>query len=83
MSANLYWEPTQRKKHDINVGAPSSFMDTLGRVFGRRTPTLGMGDIVKLETLRDATEIPEWASVYAELIDAIEKCGEIQISAEY
>ena len=56
MSANLYWEPVQRKKHDMNVGAPQSFMDTMQRVFGSRTPRLSEQDAIKLETLRDATD---------------------------
>ena len=81
MSASLFWEPVERRKNAISIGWPSSFMDQLNRVFGSRTPLLRPSDIEKLIALRDVGE--DYNEAYAQLIDAIEKVGEIQISAEY
>ena len=83
MSANIYYEPTKRKKVDVPTMAPSSFMGTLERVFGQRTPKLNIESQPKLEALRDACEDEGTRKCYQVLIDGVERFDEIQLSAEY
>ncbi len=81
MSANLYWEPVERRKNSISTTASSSFMEKMRKVFGSETPSLDVGDLQKLETLRDLDD--GYQEAFQELIAAIEKCGSIKISAQY
>lgn len=83
MGANLYWEPTKRKKHDIGVGAPQSFMDALEKAFGSRTPRLGEEHVPVLRGIAAGYKQADVSVACDELIEAIWNNDEIQISVEY
>ena len=81
MGASLYWEPKKRKKHSIGVSAPQSFMDQLERVFGSRTPIF-YGDAESQLRVMGKLDT-SFREAFYELADAVEKYGEIEITAEY
>lgn len=82
MSANLYWEPTKRKKNYLPIGAPLSFMESLKRVFGNRTPTLTEKDIPILRGMAVVAS-GDAGECYKQLADAVEKYEEIEVTAVY
>ena len=80
MSASIYAEPLERKKHYIPTMAPQNLMDTFQQVFGARLPKLGKDNIRELETL---IKVGIQLEALDDLIDYIEKVGDVQLSAEY
>lgn len=80
MSANIYWRPIKKGK-DIEVNAPSSFMQAFGRAFGTLPLTLKNSDLEKLRGLWAGYQ-NEKSSIEA-LIRAIEEHGEIEVYADY
>jgi hypothetical protein len=83
MSASLYWEPVERKKYSLEQIAPSSFMESLEQVFGRKCPTLGESDIRTLRAMAVASGDSNFKKGYERLADGIEKYGEIEVTAVY
>lgn len=81
MGASLYWEPVKRKRNYLSEGAPSSFMESMERAFGSRTPLLNQGSKPLLKGMAAAD--PGRSKTYTELLDALEEYDEIEISAEY
>lgn len=87
MSAAICWEPTN-KGHQLYVGAPQSFMDSLEciGVRIRSGDTIGQGHLDALRGmahLYNNQEKDPKKNPYTQLIEAIEKHGEIRLWAEY
>ncbi len=82
MGASIYFEPTERKKHDVSAMAPQTFIRAMEKVFGRFPCQLNSGCIPQLAAMSamhgDAKHNP-----YQDLINGIEKFGSIQVDAEY
>ena len=84
MSATIYYEPIKPKKHKHleGVSAPSSFMDTLESVFGRRPPmNLTVDELPQLRAM--AVMYGHEPNPFEELIILIEKYEAIHIWPEY
>ncbi len=83
MSASIFWRPVN-SGHQLRIGAPSSFIDSLQRAFGSRPPiTLTETDIPTLTGMAAATEYEEFREAYEKLAHAIREEDEIQIFAAY
>ena len=81
MSASIYAEPVQRKKDYLPIGAPSSFLSALEKVFGTQYPVLGPGDVPKLEVVFALGGYEHEA--LAILRHLITTHGAVQLSASY
>lgn len=82
MSATIYWRPVSKKERYFkNVGAPSSFMSTLDRAFGRRAGKFTCMDLERLRGIAATYEGEE--NPWEEMIEAIEEFSEIEIWPEY
>jgi hypothetical protein len=77
MTAILMWRPLSAGT-SLGVGAPSSVIDCIKKVFGSFPYTFDHKDISKLEVLSELYGEP-----YSELIEAIEKFAVIEIYAIY
>jgi hypothetical protein len=82
MSANLYWTPAKRKMFELNISAPSSFMEQMERAFGNRNPSLDSSAIPVLKGMRAANH-EQLHEAFDELIEAIDKHDIIEIKATY
>lgn len=84
MSANIYWRPTSSNGKCLDVGAPSSFMESLSRAFHYDLPmTLNTeSEAVKLEGMAAASQ-GEFAKAYQQLADAIRYEGSIEVHARW
>ena len=81
MSASIYAEPVERKKDYIPIGAPSSFMDALDKVFGERLPCLQESDVPKLRVI---FVLGNYDTKALEILTRlITDHGAIQLSAKY
>lgn len=82
MSANLYWHPVKRGR-DLPCSAPSVTIEALGYAFGGGTQwRLGKGDIATLRGMVAAS--PKGSrGTFEEIIEAIEKHGDIDVWAQY
>lgn len=79
MSATICYIPRSRIKSMNNVAAPSSFIEKIEKLFGRFPLTLSeehIGDLIVANRVLSDPGI-------SELIEVIEKCGEIELRAEY
>jgi hypothetical protein len=83
MSATIYYQAV--KGRALSVGAPSSFLDLLDRVFhnGRSAFTVTDRDADRLRIAAMATDQIEFREALEEMADAAEKHGEIRIWPEY
>lgn len=52
MSANIYWQPLQLEKHDVETMTPSSTIECLESVFGPLPIKLDSGDLQVLIGMR-------------------------------
>lgn len=82
MGANIYFEPTERTKHEVSAMAPSSFIKTMEKVFGRFPCELNSGCIPQLAAMA-AMHGDDRHNPYQDLINGIEKFGSIQVGADY
>lgn len=82
MSANLFWRPIKGGV-DLEVGAPSSFIEMMERAFHALPITLDSGDSARLEGMKFGTVNKEFSEALEEIIEAIGKHGAIQVYAEY
>ena len=90
MSANLYWEPSRRTGSSLYTPSPQHFMESLEAIGWRRdADSSGLLDKSALPALKglaflynDRERDPR-KNPYTELINAIEKFGEVRIWAEY
>jgi hypothetical protein len=83
MSASIFWRPVN-SGHQLRIGAPSSFIDSLQRAFGSRLPvTLTGSDRPVLLGMAAATEYEEFREAYSELARALGEEDEIQVFASY
>ena len=85
MSASIYWKPTGNGSSlDLGSETPSSFMETIKKVFGNFPCTLGEDELEKLQVLASLHSTGDYSNdPYTELIALIEKSGEISIWATY
>ena len=82
MSANIYYYQVKPVKNkEVPTWAPSSFMETMEKVFGDKLPTLSDKDIEKLSVLDDTFDSKDSPNPYEVLIEAIRKYGVIQLTA--
>lgn len=82
MSASIYYRQVNPKEAQrLNVGAPSSFLDSMEAAFGTRTPRLSEADLPTLKGMAACYKFDN--NPYRGLIDAIEQLGTIEIWAEY
>lgn len=83
MSANIYYRQiSPKEKQQLDVGSPSSFLDTLEKGFGTRTPRLSEADLPVLHGMAACWQYGH-DSPYQQLIDAIEQLGVIEVWPEY
>ena len=83
MSTSLFWYPTPKhRSFQLSTMAPDSFMESLQTAFHERPPmTLGQDELSVLVGMAAASKPNH--KPYEELIAAIEKHGDIQITVEY
>jgi len=83
MSANIYYRQVNPKEQQrLDVGSPSSFLDTLEKAFHTRTPRLSETDLPVLQGMAACWQYGD-DSPYQQLIDAIEQLGVIEVWPEY
>ncbi len=82
MGANIYYEPTERKKHDVSAMAPQTFIKMMEKVFGRFPCELNAGCVPQLAAMA-TMHGDEKHNPYRDLINGIEKFGSIQVDADY
>lgn len=82
MSANIYWRRVAKSNKSFDIGAPSSFLQAMGRAFGDSFPMrLGREHLPTLHGLECASE--GMYETYHQIIEAIETNDEIEIWPEY
>lgn len=83
MSATILYQPVKGKS--LSIGAPSSFLALLERVFGgsARDFVLAEDDVGGLRTAAAATEDREYRKALEELAEAVEKHGAVRVWAVY
>ena len=83
MSATIYYQPVNGKA--LSIGAPSSFLDLLDRVFhnDRSAFTVTDRDSHRLSIAASATDQTEFRAALEELAEAAMTHGEIRIWPEY
>jgi hypothetical protein len=82
MSASIYWEPNENKGVYLPVDAPSSFLMAMGRWLGTDPPWV-LGPESALALRGFSAGLGGEADAISDLMDAIEKHGNIRIWAEY
>lgn len=83
MSANIYWRPVTTARNDLSVSAPSDFIDSMREAFGNLPVKLTDKDIPTLKGMSSVRNIFRNENPYKEIIETIEKVGEIEIWAEW
>ena len=78
MSADIYWLPSERGKN-LNVSAPSRFIDTLTRAFGEGPWTLDESALPILKGIMAVDDAFMEKSAWKDLYAALETHGEIKI----
>ena len=78
MSANIYWIPT-RKGGEIETSCPSRFIKTIEETFGVFPVKLDESRLILLQAMFTASG----DRCYEQLVELIEKYGEILIEARY
>lgn len=84
MSASIYYrqvKPVSGKL--LNTSAPSSFIDSLEKAFGGREPTLTTTEIPILQGMAILWTGMGGKNPYEQLIEGIQKYGEIEIDVQY
>lgn len=83
MSATIYYQAVEGKA--LTIGAPSSFLDLLDRVFhhGRGSFELTTREAVGLRVAARATDQTEFRRALEELADAVERHDTIRVWPEY
>ena len=80
MSANIYWEPTTRKRHSVGTSAPSSFISALERATEMSMPiVLDRSHVDLLRGLAAGAKDP----AFLELADAVQSNDSIEVTAQY
>ena len=84
MSANIYWQPIEKKRYDLSVGAPSSFMESLEGAFNQM-PIILEDDEETFAVLRGmiASTRGEYRERYKQIREALHRYRKIRIWAEY
>jgi hypothetical protein len=81
MSASIYYQPTKKNRHDVHTGSASAFIEAIERAFGGREAILSDKDI---PTLKGMSAMENFSNnPFNDLIEGIEKFGEIKIIVEY
>jgi len=81
VGASIYWQPLD-KKRDLEIWAPSSFMEALKRAFDRDFP-MDLDD-ADLPVLRGMAAVSgDKNNDFATLVRLIEDKGPVRIWAEY
>ena len=81
MSATILWQPdVPNHGRNLEVGAPSSFLEMMAEAFGRGPWTL---DRSSLEIIRGLLIASQDRCAWTELKKAIEDHGQIRVWAEY
>lgn len=82
MSANVYWEPIKpTKNRDLDVSAPSSFIDAMKRAFDEGPWELNQSSVSKVEGMAAAYHFKP--NPYDEILTLLAKHERIRIWAEY
>ena len=82
MSASLYYQTVTGTR--LGVGAPSSFMDAMKRVFGHGQPwVFTESDCFTLRGLAAGLESTDQVAAVNELLRELEKGQEVRLWAEY
>lgn len=83
MGATIYYKQVKPKdKQDLDVPAPSSFIDTMQRGFGNPPWRLTLAEISVLKGMAAAYS-NSFDNPFSELINAIHLLGEIEVWAEW
>jgi len=83
VSANIYWTPVNHKHINIPTWSPSSYKATLERAFGSFPLILGNNSIPIIAGIAAAQEDKRQGDCFMELVEAIERHGEIMLEVEY
>ncbi|MDD5693561.1 MAG: hypothetical protein PHU86_03770 [Patescibacteria group bacterium] len=83
MSANIYWRPDTQARNNFDVGAPSDFIDSIREAFGELPVKLNSKDVPTLKGMASVKSLWRNDNPYKEIIETIEKVGEIEIWAEW
>jgi len=84
MSANIYWKTVRpQQQRSLHASAPSSFIRSMEKAFGRFPCRVNKECIAKLEGMAAVYgEGPE-TNPYSELVNLLEQIDEIELWAEY
>lgn len=80
MSANYYWSPVGKAK-SLDVASKSDFGSAMQDTFGTFPITLNSTHYPQLTAM--AHVIRQGSNPYAELLDLVERHGEIEVRREY
>lgn len=79
MSISIFWDT--QTKHRLNIAMPSDFVSKFANAFGELPYNLDTEDIPILKGMQ-AADIKDNYGIYFELIDTIERLGEIHLWSE-
>jgi len=83
MGSTIYYKQVKPKdKQDLDVSAPSSFIDTMQRGFGDRPWRLDVNSIQVLRGMAAAYS-NDYDNPFSRLIEAIERLDEIEVWSEW
>ena len=83
MSAAIYYRPAKPFKDTLSTFAPQDFMDKLEKATGLRPPcTVGKEFLRELRVLAKLNT-DGGGNPFEELVEAIEKYGEVELEASY
>lgn len=82
MSASIMWEPLNPNPKHFSVGAPSFFIESLKNADMELPRTFTEADVSVLKGMSAASGRDE-NNPYQQMINAIEKYGEITVWAQY
>ena len=83
MSANLYWEPTGRTKHDLDTSTPSGTIKILMEIKGGSDPPFYFDEAHLPILVGVSAACKDRGEIFNEMIKAIETHGEITVSVQY
>lgn len=81
MGASICWEPVPEKTRQLSCSAPQNFLESLRILGWSPERPLNRGFVVALRGMAFAAG--QNGQPYVELIEAIEKHGEVRVWAEY
>lgn len=82
MSANIYWRPVEESGHDLEVHAPSSFIQVLEEAFGPLPVKIEKSDLPILKGIRAGVDSFAKESITS-LMEAVEMNEVVEVYAKW